>query len=84
MGGDLYEAEGINGQRIAIMGYSPHTPEDHDGHTIKCVSQVVSGEERTMRFFNAIPRYFRMTPADFYTRVAFLELVTSPGVVEIC
>jgi hypothetical protein len=73
--GDRYAAEGIDGQRVAIMGYSPHTPEDHDGHTIECVSQVISGADRTMRFFNAIPRYFDMTPADFYARVAFFEFV---------
>jgi len=73
--GNLYASEGIDGQRIAIMGYSPHTPEDHEGHTIECVSQVVSGQDGTMRFFNAIPGYFQMTPADFYTRVVFFEFV---------
>ena len=76
--GDRYAGEGIDGQRTAIMGYSSYTTEnteDYDGYTIECVSKVISGVDRTMRFFNAIPGYFEMPAADFYRRVVFFEFV---------
>jgi hypothetical protein len=73
--GDRYAVEGIDGQRIAIMGYSAYTPTDYDGYTIECVSKVVSGADRTMRFFNVIPDYFNRKAADFYARIVFFEFV---------
>jgi hypothetical protein len=73
--GDRYAAEGIDGQRIAIMGYSAWTPNDHDGYTIESVSNVISGAWQNVQFFQAIARYFEMPAADFYRHVVFFEFV---------
>jgi hypothetical protein len=73
--GDRYAIEGIDGQRIAIMGYSAWTPNDHDGYTIESVRNVISGAWRNVQFFQAIARYFEMPAADFYRCVLFFEFV---------
>jgi hypothetical protein len=73
--GPLYDAEGLQGQRIGIMGYSAWTDNDHGGYTIESVANVVSGAWPKVQFFNAIPNYFNWERADFYNRTVFFEFV---------
>lgn len=73
--GSRYAAEGIDGQRIAILGYSAWTPDDHEQYTVDSVRNVVSGAWKNVGFFNAIAGYFGRPVADFYARVALFEFV---------
>lgn len=73
--GGKYSDEGIDGQRIAILGYSAWTPDDHEQYTVESVQNVVSGVWKNVGFFNAIAGYFGRPVADFYERVVLFEFV---------
>ena len=73
--GPLYASEGICGQRLAIVGYSCWTEDDHERFTIESVENVISGAWPNVRFFNDIASYFGMDRAAFYNRVLMFEFV---------
>lgn len=73
--GSKYAGEGIDGQRIAILGYSAWTPDDHEQYTVESVRNVISGAWKNVGFFNSIARYFGRPVADFYERVVLFEFV---------
>lgn len=72
--GSRYWSDGIQGQRLGIVGYSHWTDDDHPSFTIDCMRNVISGEWN-ISFFNSIAGYFGRTPADFYERVVMFEFV---------
>jgi len=73
--GGKFAGEGIDGQRIAILGYSAWTPDDHEQYTVESVRNVISGAWKKVGFFNAIAGYFGRPVADFYERVVLFEFV---------
>jgi len=74
--GPLFSTEGIDGQKIGIVGYSSWGP-DEASWTETCVRAVMSGSMKA-RFFTDIPRYFsKYSTKEFYERVIFFEFI--PG-----
>jgi len=68
---------GLNGQRIAIVGYSHHTDSDSDDLTIKTMQGVLRGELDTKtQFFYKIRDYFGYkSHRDFWSQVLFFNFV---------
>ena len=70
--GSLYR-EGIDGQRLAIVGHSHWGDVDSDQATVMCLSKIVSGEWR-IRFFTLIRNYFGFNDhSAFWHRVIFFN-----------
>ncbi len=69
---------GIEGQKIAIVGYSHYVDGiDHDGVTNEVVQSITDGEY-TFQFFDKIMRYFGFDdPADFWHKVIFFNFLPS-------
>jgi hypothetical protein len=57
--GPSYE-DGINGQRIAIVGYSHwgEVGEDTVEKTRECIAKVISGDYKNIQFFTQVRNYF--------------------------
>ncbi len=72
--GPLYESEGVDGQRLGIIGYSSWVEPDRVDYTIYSIERVVAGDWN-VRFYNDIASYFRMDRAAFYNRVVMFEFV---------
>jgi hypothetical protein len=71
--GPLYRPEGINGQRIAIVGHFHHGNEDNNQFTIETVAGMLNGEY-TIPFFSTIRNYFGFEDnGDFWNRVMFFN-----------
>jgi len=70
--------DGINEQRIAILGHSHHAsgPEDDpdsDSATIDCMRHIIAGEW-SFKFFNEIQKYFGFdSDPDLWNRVVFMN-----------
>jgi len=83
--GSEYHTEGINGQRIAIMGFSHHhdpsKEKDGDDFTIKTIEEVLAGK-LDHPFFKKIVSYFgfKSEQVDFWNRVMFFNYL--PNSVE--
>jgi hypothetical protein len=70
--GVAYE-QGIDGERIMIVGNSHYGESDSDDLTCKIVSEVISGDQ-ALPFFTNIMKYFRYeSHHEFWTRVVFLN-----------
>lgn len=68
--------EGIQGQRIAIMGFSHwgETSDDWPGFTQHVIQEVCKGRSHT--FFDRIQEYFEFQKAkDFWSRVVFFNFI---------
>jgi hypothetical protein len=81
--GDQYKI-GIEGQRIAIVGYSHWDDDDNSDpdSTRNCMMKIMSGDwkGRKFRFFTCIRNYFGFTSnEDFWSRVLFFNFL--PDVV---
>lgn len=76
--GKKYLAEGIKGQRIAIMGFSHHhnpdTEADNDGFTISTIQAVCEGT-LVHPYFTKVKNYFDSTVehSEFWERVLFFN-----------
>lgn len=69
--------DGIDGQRIAIIGFSHwgEIEEDDNSGTKNCIHNVMSGKWR-IRFFTAIRNYFQfMDHSVFWDRVMFFNFL---------
>lgn len=68
--------QGINSSRIVIVGHSHYGDSvDDDDKTVKCLTNVISGEWR-IAFFNSIRDYFGFkSHNEFWQRVAFFNYV---------
>jgi hypothetical protein len=70
---------GIEGQNIAIVGYSHHHKagtRDHRGLTRIIVRNVINGEQKRDSFFPRVPEYFGCNnPAQFWSRVLFFNFL---------
>jgi hypothetical protein len=65
--------DGINGQRIAIVGHSHHGDEDSENFTLEVMADVISGRQ-SYKFFNQIRDYFGFQDtAEFWNRVVFFN-----------
>ncbi|HYB90988.1 MAG TPA: hypothetical protein VEC38_08080 [Candidatus Binataceae bacterium] len=65
--------DGINGQRIAIVGHSHHGDEDSENFTLEVMADVISGRER-YKFFDQIRDYFSFQDsAEFWNHVVFFN-----------
>jgi hypothetical protein len=77
--GDNYKA-GIEGQRLAIVGYSHWGDDDDYGDegTRNCITKVISGEwaGAPMRFFATLRNYFGFeSHAEFWHRIVFFNFL---------
>jgi hypothetical protein len=71
--GSLYCKLGIDGQRLAIVGYSHHGDDDNEDYTIKSIRNAILGNPDGA-FFNLIRNYFFFESSDeFWERVMFLN-----------
>ncbi|MHB8283501.1 MAG: hypothetical protein ACYDD1_02385 [Caulobacteraceae bacterium] len=72
-------AAGLNGEKVAIVGYSHWKNEgesDRENMTQDVVARVVSGEYAAIRFFSDISRYFGYAESpDFWRQVLFFNFV---------
>jgi hypothetical protein len=70
---------GLNGQHIAIVGYSHYrkeTEEDHSGLTNKVMNDVLTSKQKGDSFFSTVPTYFDSNDReDFWRRVHFFNFV---------
>ena len=74
--GNDYES-GIDGERIAIVGYSHHHDPgkpDRDSLTMEVISEVISGEKKGYAFFSRVSEYFD-SDAAFWNRVLFFNFL---------
>ena len=73
--GSLYQ-EGLEGQRVCIVGYSHHSSHDDPDTTSYVVRKVIDGSYANIRFFSDIMRYFGfVAAADFWPRVMFFNFL---------
>lgn len=77
--GSNYAKHGLNGQRIAIVGYSHHRDEcdpDHNKFTESVMKQVVGEKDFRDALFPYIPSYFgAMHATEFWHSVLFFNFV---------
>lgn len=75
--GRLFD-DGIDGQRIAIVGHSHHqeTPDVDEGMTEGLVSRIVEKTQKAPHFFTCVRNYFgHSSHADFWPRVIFFNFL---------
>ena len=75
----------INGQKIAIVGYSHHREPQHEDRpdfTKWIVQRVIDGEQNGDSFFGPVSRYFGYdNKADFWSGVLFFNFL--PGCIGV-
>jgi hypothetical protein len=73
---DGYRDGGLNGQKIAIVGYSHHDSEgkDYEYFTLDTIEEVLNG--RSYAFFTQIMLYFGyQSPQPFWNNVLFFNFL---------
>ena len=73
--GDRYQ-EGLQGQRVCIVGYSHHSSSDDPDTTSFVLRKVIDGSYADLRFFSDIMGYFGFSDAaQFWPRVMFFNFL---------